>query len=39
VKAQFDNFDTSGAYAASVVLAVIAIAVVVSLRILQPKEH
>ena len=39
VKAQFDGFDTSGAYAASVVLAVIAIAVVVSLRILQPKEQ
>ena len=39
VKAQFDGFDTSGAYAASVVLAVIAIAVVLSLRVLQPKEH
>jgi sulfate transport system permease protein len=39
VKAQFDGFDTSGAYAASVVLALIAIAVVVSLRILQPKEQ
>jgi sulfate transport system permease protein len=39
VKAQFDGFDTSGAYASSVVLALIAIAVVVSLRFLQPKEH
>jgi sulfate transport system permease protein len=39
VKAQFDGFDTSGAYASSVVLAMIAIAVVVSLRFLQPKEH
>jgi sulfate transport system permease protein len=39
VKAQFDGFDTSGAYAASVVLALIAIAVVVSLRVLQPKEQ
>ena len=39
VKAQFDGFDTSGAYASSVVLAAIAIAVVVSLRFLQPKEH
>ena len=39
VKAQFDGFDTAGAYASSVVLALIAIAVVVSLRVLQPKEH
>jgi sulfate transport system permease protein len=39
VKAQFDGFDTSGAYAASVVLALIAIAVVISMRFLQPKEH
>jgi len=30
---------TAGAYASSVVLALIAIAVVVSLRVLQPKEH
>jgi sulfate transport system permease protein len=39
VKAQFDGFDTSGAYAASVVLALIAIGVVISMRVLQPKEH
>src|SRR6188508_2159749 len=39
VRAQFDGFDTAGAYASSVVLALIAIAVVVSLRVLQPKEH
>ena len=39
VKAQVDGFDTSGAYASSVVLALIAIATVVSLRVIQPKEH
>jgi len=39
VKDQFDNFDTSGAYAASVVLALIAIALVVGLRALQPREE
>jgi sulfate/thiosulfate transport system permease protein len=33
------DFNTSGAYAASVVLAMIAIATVVLLRIFQPKEH
>jgi sulfate transport system permease protein len=38
VKAQFDGFDTSGAYATSVLLALIAIAVVVGLRALHPKE-
>jgi sulfate transport system permease protein len=32
------DFDTSGAYAASVVLALIAIAAVVALRVIQPKE-
>jgi sulfate transport system permease protein len=39
VKAQFDGFDTSGAYASSVVLALLAIAVVVGLRALHPKEE
>src|SRR3954470_11991794 len=39
VKAQFDGFDTSGAYASSVVLALIAIAVVVGLRTLHPREE
>jgi sulfate/thiosulfate transport system permease protein len=39
VKAQVDGFDTPGAYASSVVLALIAIATVVSLRVIQPKEH
>ena len=39
VKAQFDGFDTAGAYASSVVLALIAIATVVSLRVIQPREH
>ena len=39
VKAQVDGFDTSGAYASSVVLALIAIATVVSLRVIQPREH
>ena len=33
------DFDTSGAYAASVVLALIAIATVVLLRVFQPKEE
>ena len=33
------DFNTSGAYAASVVLALIAITTVVLLRIFQPKEH
>src|SRR5438094_4718774 len=39
VKAQFDGFDTAGAYASSVVLAMIAIAVVVALRALHPREE
>ena len=39
VKAQFDGFDTSGAYATSVLLALIAIAVVVGLRALHPREE
>src|SRR3954447_14568 len=39
VKAQFDGFDTAGAYASSVVLAMLAIAVVVTMRALHPKEE
>ena len=39
VKAQFDGFDTAGAYASSVVLAMIAIAVVAALRAVHPKEE
>lgn len=39
VKAQFDGFDTAGAYASSVVLAMLAIVVVVTLRALHPKEE
>ena len=39
VRAQFDNFDTPGAYAASVVLALIAIATVVGLRAFHPREE
>jgi sulfate transport system permease protein len=38
VQQQFEAFDTPGAYAASVVLALIAIATVVGLRVIQPKE-
>ena len=36
---QFESFDVSGAYAASVVLALIAVATVVGLRVFQPKEE
>ena len=39
VQAQFDGFDTTGAYAASVVLALIAIATVVGLRVFHPREE
>ena len=39
VQAQFESFDMPGAYAASVVLALIAIAVVVALRIFYPREE
>src|SRR5947199_5154988 len=39
VQAAYDNFDTSGAYAASVVLALIAIATVVGLRAFHPREE
>jgi sulfate/thiosulfate transport system permease protein len=38
VQAQFEQFDVQGAYAASVVLALIAIATVVGLRVFQPRE-
>jgi sulfate transport system permease protein len=39
VQARFEGFDTSGAYAASVVLALIAIATVVGLRAFHPREE
>jgi sulfate transport system permease protein len=39
VQAQYESFDTSGAYAASVVLALIAIATVVGLRAFHPREE
>jgi len=39
VKSQFDNLDVQGSYAASVVLALIAIATVVSLRVFHPREE
>jgi len=39
VRAEVENFDTSGAYAASVVLALIAIATVVVLRAFHPREE
>jgi sulfate transport system permease protein len=39
VQAQFEGFDTPGAYAAAVVLALIAIMVVVGLRAVQPREE
>jgi sulfate transport system permease protein len=39
VQARFESFDTSGAYAASVVLALIAIATVVGLRVFRPREE
>jgi sulfate/thiosulfate transport system permease protein len=38
VQARFEGFDISGAYAASVVLALIAIAVVVGMRAFHPRE-
>jgi sulfate/thiosulfate transport system permease protein len=38
VQARFEGFDTPGAYAASVLLGLIAIATVVAARVLQPKE-
>src|SRR3989440_427260 len=39
VQARFEGFDTPGAYAASVVLALIAIATVVGLRAVHPREE
>ena len=39
VQSQFEGFDTPGAYAASVVLALIAIATVVGLRAFHPREE
>ncbi len=39
VQAQFESFDSAGAYAASVVLALIAIATVVGLRVFHPREE
>jgi sulfate/thiosulfate transport system permease protein len=39
VQARFEGFDTPGAYAASVVLALIAIATVISLRVFHPREE
>ena len=39
VQAQFEQFDVQGAYAASVVLALIAIATVVALRAFHPREE
>jgi sulfate transport system permease protein len=38
VQAQFEGFDTTGAYAASVVLALIALATVLAMRLVRPKE-
>ena len=39
VQDQFESFNVSGAYAASVVLALIAVATVICLRAFQPKEE
>jgi sulfate transport system permease protein len=39
VQAQFEQFDIQGAYAASVVLALIAVATVVGLRVFHPREE
>jgi sulfate/thiosulfate transport system permease protein len=39
VQAQFEQFDVQGAYAASVVLALIAIATVVGLRVFHPRKE
>jgi len=39
VQARFEQFDVQGAYAVSVVLAMIAIATVVGLRVLHPREE
>ena len=39
VQAQFEQFDVQGAYAASVILALIAVATVVSLRVFHPRAE
>ena len=39
VQAQFEQFDIQGAYAASVILALIAVATVVGLRVIHPREE
>jgi sulfate/thiosulfate transport system permease protein len=39
VQARFEGFDTPGAYAAAVLLALIAIATVVAARVLQPEQE
>jgi sulfate transport system permease protein len=39
VQQEFQNFDPIGAYAASFVLAVIAIFVLIIINVLRPKEH
>jgi sulfate transport system permease protein len=39
VQAQFENFNVTGAYAASVLLAVIAIATLVAMNVFRPKEE
>jgi sulfate transport system permease protein len=39
VQQEFQNFDPIGAYAASFVLAVIAIVVLIIINVLRPKEH
>jgi sulfate transport system permease protein len=39
VQAQFEGFDIAGAYAASVVLAVLAFSVVLAMSLFKPKEE
>jgi sulfate transport system permease protein len=39
VQNQFENFDLTGAYAASVLLALIAIATLVAMNVFRPKEE
>ena len=39
VQKQFENFDVTGAYAASVLLAVIAVATLVAMNVFRPKEE
>jgi ABC-type sulfate transport system permease component len=38
VQSQFEGFNTTGAFAASVVLALIAFATVLAMRMFRPKE-